>query len=376
MEKMVKYLDQVKAEDELKAGTRNHIKNALDNIADGKNGLVTSTGGGRNFAMKKLMTAVVSVAACAMLFIGGLAFYNQPVEYISFDINPSIELGVNAFDRVVSAEGINADGQALLQQNRFRNMSVDECMQALVQEAARQGYVKEDGSTVIALTALADDSEDAVRLQDRTRDRVQQTLQERDMDAIVYTDCSNLQLREQAHEQGLSAGKYRLISLLQSLDPSISLDQYRNARVTDIIAKANQLMQQTLTTTAQSGELERTRAMIMNAAQQIQQNQFQNQNRQQNQTQVQPSGEQQQLRNQNQNQYQNGTQSGDQQQKQEQNQYKYQNQNQTQTVNQSSGEQQQNQVQNQYQNQVRDQSLNDDQEQYQSQNRAQQGGKE
>jgi hypothetical protein len=313
-----------------------------------------------------------------MLLIGGLAFYNNPVEYVSFDINPSVELGVNAFDRVVSAEGINSDGQALLQQNRFRNMSVEECLQALVLEAAKQGYVKEDGSTVIALTALSNDIKDAIQLQDRSRDRVQQMLQERDMDAAVYADCSDLQLREQAHQQGLSAGKYRLIVLLQSMDPSITLDQYRNARVTDIIAKANELLQQTRTNTAQTGEYERTRAMVMNAAQQIQQNQIQNQNRQQNQnqSQTQPSGDQQQLRNQNQNQYQNGTQSGGQQQNQEQNQYQYQNQNQiqTQTVTQSSGAQQQNQFQNQYQNAIQDQDSTDEQEQYQNQNRVQQAG--
>ncbi|MEQ8200212.1 MAG: hypothetical protein ABRQ24_02195 [Syntrophomonadaceae bacterium] len=340
MNRLVRYLDQVKAEGDIKEKTGNFVRNAIDDRMEDHRERTQATRGRRNYAMKKLITAVASMAACALLLIGGYSYYNTPVNYVSFDINPSVELGVNAFNRVVTAKGINADGQALLQQNRLRNMSVEDCLQALVQEAAQQGYVKEDGSTVIALTALSDNNDAAMRLQDRSRDRVRQMLQEQDMDCVVYADCSNLQIREQAREQDLSPGKCRLISILQDLDPSITFDQYRNARITDIIAKANELMQ---TSGASTAELERTRAMIGSAAQQLQANQARNRNRQQNQYQDgTQSGDQTQLRTQNQNQFRNGTQAGDQQQNQVQNQYQNQFQGGTQA-----GDQQQNQVQNQ-----------------------------
>lgn len=53
------------------------------------------------------LRAKIALAACAVLIalgIGGGAYvYQTPVAYVGIDINPSIELGVNYFDRVVSA---------------------------------------------------------------------------------------------------------------------------------------------------------------------------------------------------------------------------------------------------------------------------------
>mgnify|MGYP006964182038 CR=1 FL=1 len=55
---------------------------------------------------------VLSVAACLLLlFLGGRQFYFIPTVKISIDINPSMELGVNRFDRIVSVEGYNDDGK-------------------------------------------------------------------------------------------------------------------------------------------------------------------------------------------------------------------------------------------------------------------------
>ena len=54
-----------------------------------------------------------SFACLCLLFTGGYWLYFTPTATISIDINPSIELGVNRFNRVVSVEGYNADGVKL-----------------------------------------------------------------------------------------------------------------------------------------------------------------------------------------------------------------------------------------------------------------------
>jgi hypothetical protein len=46
------------------------------------------------------------------LAVGGYAFYNTPINYVSFDVNPSVELGLNFFDKVVSCEACNEEGIA------------------------------------------------------------------------------------------------------------------------------------------------------------------------------------------------------------------------------------------------------------------------
>ncbi|MEQ8236407.1 MAG: hypothetical protein ABRQ23_06505 [Syntrophomonadaceae bacterium] len=349
MEEFKNYLDKVKADQLLKDTTTVYVKNNYANqVLQNSN----AEPGKGDFGMKRLMGAIASVAACLMLLVGGYSYYNKPVNYVSLDINPSVELGVNALNRVVSADGINGDGKALLEQNQVRNMSLESALQELVLGAAEQGYIAVDGSTVIALTALADSEDKGIQLRDQTRDRVQLLLQERDMDAVVYADCASLEIRTQAQQAGISPGKYRLIAYLQILDSSITAEQYRNAKITEIIDKGNELLQSGEKVEIQSPEWERTRTMIMAAGQAI------NQNRQMLQEQ-----------NRNQNQFQNGiqTQTGvlqDQQQIQSQTQTRNQLQDQT-------GSGQQNRAQGQYNNQIQTQTQTQTPVEQQSQNQTQ-----
>ena len=87
--KMKEVFDKVHAEDELK----NHTKEFLMEKTDGYRKR-------RLFAYRQLAAA----AACFMLLVVGwrgyLAYFTSAYA-ISVDVNPSIELGINQFDRVV-----------------------------------------------------------------------------------------------------------------------------------------------------------------------------------------------------------------------------------------------------------------------------------
>ena len=48
-----------------------------------------------------------------LALLGGRWLYFTPMAAISIDINPSLELSVNRFDRVIAITGFNEDGQAL-----------------------------------------------------------------------------------------------------------------------------------------------------------------------------------------------------------------------------------------------------------------------
>lgn len=309
MEKFIKYLDQVRADEKLKEKTKAFILSTHTSQQRSTTTDKSKSGRKGSYAVMKSVGLVASLVFCAVIGIGGYT-YAKPVSYVSFDINPSVELGINALNRVVSSEGLNKDGQGLLQEIRLKNMLAENAVQALVQEIANKQYISEDGTSVIALTAQANDEQKAVQLQDRTRDRVQQVLREKNLECVVYADCVSLELRKQARELGLSPGKFRLIGILQTLDPSITVEQYRNTGVSEIIVKAGELLASVDNGAVQSGEYERNRAMITATAQQIM-NMEQNQNQNQNQNQVQEK-EQNQIQEQNQildqNQIQNQTQ--------------------------------------------------------------------
>ena len=108
--------DDIHAEKELKEHTKEYLR--------------------RNVYQKKrtLWTAPVRIAAAAVcLFLvalaGGSWLYLVPTAYISIDINPSLELGVNRFDRIVSVEGFNDDGARLAEQLDIKYMDYNDALE-------------------------------------------------------------------------------------------------------------------------------------------------------------------------------------------------------------------------------------------------------
>ena len=67
---------------------------------------------------RRLAPLLACLALVVALLGGGGWLWFTPTASVSVDINPSLELRLNRFSRVVAVEGANADGQALAQELR------------------------------------------------------------------------------------------------------------------------------------------------------------------------------------------------------------------------------------------------------------------
>jgi hypothetical protein len=270
MEMFIKYMDQIKAEDALKEKAKQFVAAAagLPEVAgtcpDAAKHQTPKTRVFRGFR-----EMIAAAAVLAAVIIGGLAYYQMPVNYVSLDINPSLELGVNAFDRVVAVEAFNGDGLQLEERQRLKNASLADAVRALVQEAIRQGYIHQDGSSVVSLTSVSKKAAKAALLQERIREAARLALMEADVKAVVYSDGTDMKQRVRAHELGLSAGKYKLIQLLQELAPELDLEDLRDANITALILKADALMPASGFEDGQAAELQQAFRMIAAAALEI-----------------------------------------------------------------------------------------------------------
>lgn len=242
MNSFSEYMDKVKAEKELKEKTETFVRTALLNAEQ------KAQDSGLEFRKKRFFKnkflVAVSAAACTIMVVAGNAYYHMPVNYVSLDINPSVELGINSFGRVVSVQAYNEDGLQLLGDSEYSNLSVEDAISTLVLDASEQGFIAEDGTTVIAVTAESDNKEAAAELQSDIEEGANSALSLNGISAVVYSDYADLQIREQSAEMGISPGKLRLILILQELDPSITIEDYKDAKITDIISKASELLSQ------------------------------------------------------------------------------------------------------------------------------------
>lgn len=182
------------------------------------------------------LRAKIALAACAVLIalgIGGGAYaYQTPVAYVGIDINPSIELGVNYFDRVVNAEGVNADGQDILSETNVVGMSYEEALASLNDSLTNRGYLTADAA--VAVTVMCDD--------DSRCSNLEETSQHCFSSAGQGVHCSRATSTEhhEAHESGLGMGKYLAWRSLVDAGVDISADDVAHMTISELRALAAQ----------------------------------------------------------------------------------------------------------------------------------------
>ncbi|MBM6618118.1 anti-sigma factor domain-containing protein [Bacillus suaedaesalsae] len=161
------------------------------------------------FRLNKWRTGIASAVAAALLFFSIFNLYdgNEVYAYMTIDINPSIEAGVDKKLRVVSLEAFNSEGEEVVNNlEEWMNEPIDSVTQAIIQESKDSGYYKE-GAEVLLTTVIVEE-EDAP-LAEELNENVQSIVESSKEEEVVITALnSTKEDREHALEQGISTGKY------------------------------------------------------------------------------------------------------------------------------------------------------------------------
>ena len=131
-------------------------------------------------ALWKPLSGVAGLAACLCIVFFG---YYQPnfVPYgaLRIQINPDVELTLSRTDRVLELEGLNADGQILIEGYDYGGKDREDVTEELVERAIGLGYLS-DGETV-SITVTSSDAD----WQAREEQAAREDLEERYGETIV-----------------------------------------------------------------------------------------------------------------------------------------------------------------------------------------------
>ena len=167
-------------------------------------------------------------AACALLLtvgsLGGWLFFT-PVSTISVDINPSLELNINRFDRVVSVDGFNEAGQALAQNLELRFVNYTEAFERLLADVQVRSYL--DQGEGLSLLVVCDD-------QERSGQMLAQVEGCTSGQQNVHCHAGGSENAADAHAAGLSCGKYRAYLQLRELDPTVAPEDVEGLSMREI----------------------------------------------------------------------------------------------------------------------------------------------
>lgn len=156
------------------------------------------------------MARVGIISAVAMIFfmISFLPFFHneEAYAYMSIDINPSFEVGVDDQLNVISLEPMNEEANKLLKKvSGWEDKPFHEIVDVIVAECKEDGYVYPGKEIVITTVVNEEDEKVQESLQEDIK-KIRTSYEKEQM--IVKTIEADQDTREKAQKQGVSTGKY------------------------------------------------------------------------------------------------------------------------------------------------------------------------
>ncbi len=171
----------------------------------------------------KTLAAVCAMVAI-LIGIGGYTWMLTPVSYVSIDINPSMELALNRMDRVVSVTSYNRQGAELIQDLRLKGKTYKQAIYMITESGRLQEYLQSEEELVLTLAA------------DSSRTELKTGVEEC-CSHIGHGSRSvsvDVNIASEAHDNGLSVGKYSAYLQLAQYDDSITIDNCRDMSMAQI----------------------------------------------------------------------------------------------------------------------------------------------
>lgn len=108
--------------------------------------------------LRQRMVPLAAAAAClCLMLLVSVEFFFLPVGSVRMQINPEVRMEVNRVNQVIGLEGLNQDGNHLIDGYGYRWRSVEEVSDDLADRAMEMGFLTDGGS--IGLTAESDNDD-------------------------------------------------------------------------------------------------------------------------------------------------------------------------------------------------------------------------
>jgi hypothetical protein len=174
---------------------------------------------------------VAAIVLCFVLITGlrGTTADAQVVAYVSIDINPSVELGIDSQEIVRDLRGLNTDGIQLIVSLDYQGKKLETVLSAILDKAEQGSLAKGEGDIVISSTIVQPQeglSDEAIA--DKLRQQVAKHIAEAHPNQVnnyeVTAFAAPLEIWEEAKVSGVSAGKYAVYLNALSNGTKVSLD--------------------------------------------------------------------------------------------------------------------------------------------------------
>lgn len=193
---------------------------------------------------RPLRMAACMVAAVFMLCVG-LFYFTQPKvdSLVSIDVNPGIELSIDAADRVLDCKALNSDAVKVLDGMDLKQKPLDVATDAIVHSLVQNGYLQANSEdNAILLSVASANTERTKVLQKKLAVSVNTVLKQNNAQAVVLqqSDALTQDLDSFAKEKQISVGKADFIRKIVGKDAQMQTEDLTDLSIRDLALLVNE----------------------------------------------------------------------------------------------------------------------------------------
>ncbi len=227
-------MNKKRIEQALKNAVANATPDVLDNILshcgkqDGKELKIKMK------SNKKVIKAIVAVAAAFAIIIGGLAVFNltnKEPKYIvhstvTFDVNPSIEILLTEDEKVIDIKALNDAARVVLEGKNYKADPLDKTVDDLIASIVKRGYLDEYSNSIL-ISVDSKSEADGKTLEQKLNHNVKSLLNYDNFSGAVLSQTvkHNEYIDEMAQKHAITVGKAQLINAIVSSDSRYTFEQ-------------------------------------------------------------------------------------------------------------------------------------------------------
>ncbi|MHA7964479.1 anti-sigma factor domain-containing protein [Paenibacillus sp. CAU 1782] len=185
--------------------------------------------------------AAVLCLLLSVVLVYAVSSARTVVAYVTIDINPSIEIGIDKSEKVRVLRALNSDGEIVIEGLKYRGMDIEAVAASILNIAGDTHYLDTPYKDIFITSMLVDGSSSAALdfeavLARKLDHKLQEWLTEHgtpsDM-VHITTLLAPEELRLAAEANGLSAGKMAVYLMAKSEGFQLGLDELRSQSIHD-----------------------------------------------------------------------------------------------------------------------------------------------
>ena len=184
------------------------------------------------FTKKRFIPIVAGAALALTLCFGMIGLYNENFQTIYIDINPSVALKLNRFDRVIGVEYLNDDAKNLLSNVKLVGTNSTDALSTIITACDTAGYV--NANSEIYISATAKDAGSSEKTLQKLKGHAESMHEVKDESCNINTYNAKKNDKKDYKKESLSPAKYELINEIIAADSSYTLEMLKNKSMKEL----------------------------------------------------------------------------------------------------------------------------------------------